>query len=132
HLTSNATSIAQRAALAAITGDQSSVGEMRAIFQERRDTIVASLGAIEGIEAETPRGAFYSFVKVDGFYGKKAGIDGSVALCEALLEEEMVATVPGAAFGDDAYIRLSFATSKDNIERGIARLGAFLGRLNRA
>ncbi len=128
HLTSNAASISQRAALEALTGDQSAVGTMVAEFDARRRLMVERLQAIPRARLVPPRGAFYVFLRTDPFYGKR-GIDGSAALCEALLEEEKVACIPGAAFGADTHVRLSYATSRANIDKGCERIGRFLGSL---
>jgi aspartate aminotransferase len=126
HLTSNAAAVSQRAALEALTGEQGTVGEMVRTFDERRRLVTRLLGAIPGLRLAPPRGAFYVFVRVDGFYGRRAGVAGSVAFCEALLEEQKVACVPGSAFGDDRYIRLSYATAKEKIEKGCGRIARFL------
>ncbi len=126
HLTSNAASISQRAALEALTGDQSAVAAMVKAFDERRRLVTGLLGGIRGVRLAAPHGAFYVFVRVDGFYGRRPGLAGSVAFCEALLEERKVACVPGSAFGDDRYIRLSYATSTEKIEKGCRRIGEFL------
>ena len=129
HLSSNAAAASQKAALAALTGEQGTVGEMVRSFDARRRLVTELLNAIPGIRLEAPRGAFYVFVRVDGFYGRKKGISGSVAFCEALLEERRVACVPGSVFGDDRYIRLSYATSEERIRKGIERIGLFVGGL---
>jgi aspartate aminotransferase len=129
HLSSNAAAPSQKAALAALTGEQGTVGEMVRSFDARRRIVTSLLNAIPGVRLAAPRGAFYVFVRVDGFYGKRRGIDGSVAFCEALLEERRVACVPGSVFGDDRYIRLSYATSEERIRKGIERIGLFAGGL---
>ena len=129
HLSSNAAAASQKAALAALTGEQGTVGEMVRSFDARRRLVTELLNGIPGIRLEAPRGAFYVFVRVDGFYGRRKGIAGSVAFCEALLEERRVACVPGSAFGDDRYIRLSYATSEERIRKGIERIGLFVGGL---
>ena len=129
HLSSNAAAASQKAALAALTGEQGTVGEMVRSFDARRRLVTDLLNGIPGIRLEAPRGAFYVFVRVDGFYGRKKGISGSVAFCEALLEERRVACVPGSVFGDDRYIRLSYATSEERIRKGIERIGLFVGGL---
>jgi aspartate aminotransferase len=126
HLTSNAAAVCQKAALAALTGDQSTVDAMVAAFDERRKLVVRLLAAIPGVKLAPPRGSFYVFVRVDGFYGRRPGLNGSVAFCESLLEERKVACVPGSAFGDDRYIRLSYATSTEKIEKGCRRIREFV------
>jgi len=130
HLSSNAAAASQKAALAALTGDQAEVGSMVGKFDARRRLVTTLLNGIPGIRLAAPRGAFYVFVRVDGFYGKRKGVEGSVAFCEALLEERRVACVPGSAFGDDRYVRLSYATSEERIRKGIERIGLFVGGLS--
>jgi len=125
HLSSNAAGICQRAATAALTGDQSTVAGMVKAFDERRRLVTRLLDAIPGVKLSAPHGAFYVFVRVDAFYGRRKGVDGSVAFCEALLDERKVACVPGSAFGDDRYIRLSYATSLEKIEKGCGRIREF-------
>jgi aspartate aminotransferase len=131
HLSSNATGISQKAATAAILGDQSAVASMVKQFDERRRLVTRLLGAVPGVKLALPRGAFYVFVRVDAFYGRRKGVDGSVAFCEALLDERKVACVPGSAFGDDRYIRLSYATSLAKIEKGCGRIREFAEGLGR-
>jgi len=133
HETSNANTLAQMAALAALTGDQSVVAERRAEFDARRQRMVAGLRAIPGFVCPEPEGAFYVFPKVTELYGRRWGerpIDGSMDLSAALLEGEGVATVAGLAFGADEYIRLSYATSMERIDEGLHRLERFVGALS--
>ncbi|MCD6334407.1 MAG: pyridoxal phosphate-dependent aminotransferase [Candidatus Latescibacteria bacterium] len=123
--TSNPCSIAQVATLAALTGPQESTAEMVKAFEERRSVIVERLNRIEGVSCPTPAGAFYVFPNVSVLYGSSYGdrrIAGSVDLCTFLLEEMHVACVPGAAFGMDAHIRLSYATSMENIQKAMDRM----------
>ena len=129
HLTSNPAAVSQRAALKALTGEQGTVEGMVRTFDERRRLVVRLLRGIPGTSLSVPRGAFYVFVRVDGFYGRRPGLAGSVAFCEALLEERKVACVPGSAFGDDRYVRLSYATSAEKIEKGIGRFAEFVAGL---
>jgi aspartate aminotransferase len=129
HLTSNPAAASQRAALAALSGDQSTVDAMVAAFDERRRLVVRLLGEIPGVRLAPPAGSFYVFLRVDRWYGRRPGLDGSVAFCEALLEERKVACVPGSAFGDDRYVRLSYATSRERIEKGCRRIREFVGGL---
>jgi len=132
HSTSNANSVAQKAALAAITGDQSTVEVMRQEFDRRRRYMLGRLRAMPGISCPEPTGAFYTFPQVSAHYGKQYQgevIDGSLAFCRLLLEHEKVAAVPGVAFGGDAYIRLSYATGMAQIEEALNRLERFLGQL---
>jgi aspartate aminotransferase len=132
HSTSGANSIAQRAALAAITGDQSSVEEMRQAFDERRQYMLGRLRAMEGITCPEPHGAFYTFPRVAAFYGRT--VDGepvtdSLAFCTALLEHAKLALVPGVAFGNDAHVRLSYAASMQEISEAMDRLEWFLSKM---
>jgi aspartate aminotransferase len=127
--TSNATSIAQYATIAALEGDQACVEKMRVEYAKRRDYIVGRLRAVPGVVCGEPQGAFYVFPRVSGLYGKSAGgkrITGSVALAEALLEQAHIATVPGSGFGADAHIRFSYATSMEKIQGGLDRFEKFV------
>lgn len=130
--TSNPTSIVQKAAIEALLGDQSFIPKMVAEFKRRRDTIVAALNAVPGISCATPPGAFYVFPRVAGLYGKKAGgkaITDSNAFSEFLLEAANVAVVPGQAFGNDDYVRLSYATSMELIVEGTKRIARAVATL---
>ncbi len=130
--TSNPTSISQKASVAALNGDQSVVAMMVGEFRKRKDYIVAALNDIPGIRCLMPEGAFYVFPNVSGIYGRSfAGrkITDSTAFIEYLLDEANVATVPGAAFGSDAHIRLSYATSLKNIEEGVKRIKNAVAKL---
>lgn len=132
HSTSGTSSITQKAALEALTGDQDDLVDMLGAFARRREMIVERLNEMEGVECFNPQGAFYVFPKVSQYYGKTANgkvIEGSVALCEYLLDEEKIAIVPGAAFGADDYIRLSYATDDESIEEGLNRLEKGLTKL---
>ena len=123
--TSNPNSIAQYAALAALTGPQDCVPQMRAQFQQRRDYLVPALQQIPGLECTTPAGAFYVFPDVSAYLGTElAGqpIQDSLQLSEYLLAEAHISTVPGSAFGAEGYVRLSFACSMDNLQEGVSRL----------
>lgn len=123
--TGNPTSIAQKAALEALTGPQDSVEMMRKEFEKRRDVILSELRGIEGVSCVKPAGAFYVFPNVSCFYGREIGgtvIGSSTDLAEFLLKKAKVAFVPGVAFGSDDHIRLSYATSMDNIVEGMKRI----------
>jgi aspartate aminotransferase len=123
--TSNPTSISQKAAIAALTGPQESIGMMLEQFKKRRDFLVAGFRSIEGITCYNPKGAFYVFPNFNGVLGrsyKGAAIDTSTALTSLLLEEFHTAVVPGVEFGKEGYLRLSFATSMDVIEKGFERI----------
>ena len=130
--TSNATSIAQYATIAALEGDQGCVEKMRVEYAKRRDYIVGRLRAIPGVTCGEPQGAFYVFPRVSALYGKSANgkkIQGSVALAETLLEQAHIATVPGSGFGADAFIRFSYATSMEKIQGGLDRFEKFVKSL---
>jgi len=128
HSTSNATSISQKAAVEALRGPQDSVQRMLAEYQRRRDKIVAGLRAIPGIQCTMPAGAFYVYPNI-GAYLKKNGIGDCKALVDRLLEEAHVAVVPGPGFGTDEHVRLSYATSQENIEEGLQRMKKFFSQL---
>lgn len=123
--TSNPTSISQKAAVEALNGDQSKPSEMVEAFSRRRDYIVGALNDITGIHCMNPDGAFYAFPDVSSLYGKGYNdkqIKGSASLAEYFLDVANVAVVPGVAFGSDDHIRLSYATSMENIRKGITRI----------
>lgn len=124
HATSNPTSFAMIGALAALEGAEGDVAAMVAEYQERRDLLVPALNALPGVTCQPPRGAFYAFPDVSAAYGDD--IDGSIAFAERLLEEAHVAVVAGEAFGSDRHVRISFACSRADLERGVERLGRFL------
>ena len=122
--TSGASSISQKAALAALKGDQAPVEAMRVQFDRRRLYIAGRLEQMPGVHLDgLPEGAFYIFPRVDELYGK--GVSGSVAFAEALLERARVAVVPGLPFGSDRHIRLSYACSLETLTEGMDRLEAF-------
>jgi len=127
HSTSNPNSIAQKAALAGITGSDDCIKEMAKEYEKRRDFIVARLRAIKGISVEKPDGAFYVFVDVSKLYNKD--VTDSVSFCTEFLKQFFVGAIPGSAFGDDRYIRISFATSFENIKEGLQRLEKFANLL---
>ncbi|MBT9137713.1 MAG: Aspartate aminotransferase [Syntrophomonadaceae bacterium] len=133
HSTSNPSSIAQWAAVAAISGDQSILKEMVVEFRKRRDYIVQRLSEIDGVSCLQPDGAFYFFLNVSGLFGKTFNgqmIMDSILLTELLLTEAKVAVVPGSAFGSPGHIRLSFATSMSNITSGLNRIEMMLKQLS--
>jgi aspartate aminotransferase len=132
HSTSNPTSISQKAAQEALNGPQEFVGTMVAAFKERRDYIVLRLNKIKGVSCLIPQGAFYAFPNIKKLFGKKFNdreISSSLDLTGFLIEEMNVAVVPGIAFGDDNYIRLSYATSMENIQKGIDRIEQGVNKL---
>lgn len=130
--TSNPTAFAQMGALAALQGPQEFVPAMVGEFQQRRDAIVERLNAIEGIDCPTPGGAFYVFPSVAGLLGRRFEdrvIQTPMQLCELLLERFGLALVPGEPFGVGDHVRLSFATSMNEIVRGLGRLKDGLAQL---
>jgi aspartate aminotransferase len=126
HTTSNASSVAQHAALGAILGPQDAVGEMLREYRQRRDRVIAGLAGIPGVDLVPPEGAFYAFPRVEGAM-ERVGIKGSLALAEWLLGEVRVAVVPGAAFEAEGFLRLSFATRSDLLDEGLRRIRRALG-----
>lgn len=125
HSTSNPTSIAQRAAVEALRGPQESVDAMLAEYRKRRDFVVQRLRAIPGVTISMPKGAFYAYPNVSVAYHH--GIGSSLQFAEKLLADEFVAVVPGEAFGTNDHIRVSYATSMKELERGLDRLDKFIG-----
>ena len=125
HLTSNVSNISQRAAIAAITGDQEPIQKMLAAFDRRRKLAVAELNKIPGMTTPNPEGAFYVYPDVSGLLGKTwAGkqITSSLELADMILEQAEVALVPGEAFGPSGYLRMSYALSDDKLLEGIQRM----------
>ncbi|HBO84399.1 MAG: aspartate aminotransferase [Deltaproteobacteria bacterium GWC2_42_11] len=130
--TSNPCSISQKAAVEALNGSQDAVERMVEEFAKRRNKIVGGLNAIKGIKCIMPKGAFYVFPNVRRLLNKRFGdkvIKTSTDFAEFLLDEAGVAVVPGDAFGGWNYIRLSYATSMENIEEGLKRIGDAVGKL---
>jgi len=123
HSTSNASSISQEAARAALTDlvrSEASIGGMLAEYGRRREAMLAGLLAVSGLRCGPPEGAFYAFADVSKLFGRK-GVSGSAAFCQRLLDEAHVAAVSGDAFGNDACVRFSFATKLDRIAEGMRR-----------
>ena len=131
--TSNPTSIAQAAGVAALTGPQECVDEMAREFKARRELVVRLLRAIPGVKTTMPGGAFYVFPDVSAFFGRKTpegqSIDTANDVAMYLLRQVAVASVPGEGFGAPAHVRFSYATSRAALEQGIGRVGEALGRL---
>ncbi len=125
HSTSNPTSFAQKGAVAGLKGDQSFIGEMVKAFAERRAYIYDRLTKIPGVTCVKPMGAFYVLPNISSF-----GL-GSANFASKLLDEQKVAVVPGIAFGSDAHVRLSYACSMENIQKGLDRIEAFCASLKR-
>ncbi|WP_020388150.1 pyridoxal phosphate-dependent aminotransferase [Kribbella catacumbae] len=129
HQTSNVCNVAQRAAIAALTGDLSAVDEMKVAFDRRRKTMVQMLNEIPGVECPVPTGAFYAYPSVKGLLGKE--INGKVAntsteLAAIILDEAEVAVVPGEAFGAPGYLRLSYALGDADLTEGVSRIAKLL------
>ncbi|MGW1342097.1 pyridoxal phosphate-dependent aminotransferase [Kribbella sp. NPDC002412] len=129
HQTSNVCNVAQRAAIAALTGDLSAVDEMKKAFDRRRQTMVRLLNEIPGVECPEPTGAFYAYPSVKGLLGKE--INGrtpasSAELAEIILDEAEVAVVPGEAFGAPGYLRLSYALGDADLAEGVGRIAKLL------
>jgi len=127
HSTSNPTSIAQKAAVEALRGPQDSVSVMLAEYRRRRDFVVERLRAIPGVTCAEPRGAFYAYPNVGIAIGRN-GIHNTLEFSARLLAEEHVAVVPGEAFGTDRHVRISYATSLRELERGLERIHQFIVR----
>jgi len=120
HATSNVSNISQHAALAALTGDQGTVEDMRAAFASRRELMHSLVSAIEGFDCAKPDGAFYLFPEVRGALGAER--TSSAALAQDILEQAGVAVVPGESFGAPGFLRLSYALGEADIERGVKRI----------
>lgn len=123
--TSNATAFAQVAGIEALTGPQESVGTMAQAFEQRRNFVVQRLNAIPGITSNTPRGAFYIFPNIAALFGRRAQgrpLTTAAAVADYLLDAAGVAVVPGDAFGDDHYMRISYASSMAELEDGLERI----------
>src|SRR5579864_3902120 len=128
HSTSNPTSISQKAAVEALRGPQESVGVMLAEYKKRRDFVVRRLNEIPGVKCAEPKGAFYAYPNIGVALGKK-GIQNTLQFSERLLAEAHVAVVPGEAFGTNQHIRISYATSMRELERGLDRIHRFIEQL---
>ena len=128
HSTSNPTSIAQKAAIEALNGPQDSVDVMLAEYRKRRDFVMRRLRAMPGVSCVEPRGAFYVYPNISGVLGRH-GIDTPMQFAEALLARGHVAVVPGEAFGTNAHIRISYAASVEQIDKGLTRMENLIGEL---
>jgi len=123
--TSNTTSFVQKASIAALTGDQQCVCEMRADYLKLRDQVLAGFKTIPGLTCTVPQGAFYVYPNVSAFLGK-GGIKSAADLAAKLLTEAYVVTVPGEAFGTKEHVRLSYAVSADVVDEGVKRMREYL------
>jgi aspartate aminotransferase len=124
HSTSNPTSIAQKAALEAVTGPQDSVSAMLAEYAKRRRFVVDRLRAIPGVRCAEPGGAFYAYPNIATTFSR--GIRSSMDFSVQLLEKAHVAVVPGEAFGTNDHIRISYATSLEQLDKGLTRMQEFI------
>ena len=132
HMTSNVCSITQYAAIEALSGPQDKVNEMIIEFEKRRDYMVETLKNIKKFSIIEPEGAFYIMINIDKCLGKEINgqkIENSMDFSSKLLEYEKVAVIPGKAFGLDNYIRVSYATSMELIEKGLKRINKFIDKL---
>jgi aspartate aminotransferase len=124
HATSNPTSVAQKAAVEALRGPQDSVEAMLAEYRKRRDFVVARLRAIPGVRCAEPKGAFYAYPNIGA--ALRNGMSSAMQFTEKLLDKAAVAVVPGEAFGTDRHVRISYATSMHELERGLERIHRFI------
>ncbi len=130
HLTSHPSSITQRAATYALQSQpavETAVDDMVGVFRQRRDAIVSGLSAIDGLVCDMPEGAFYVFPDVRGLFGRPLGpkrrvVQSSAELCAYLLDDALVVTVPGEAFGTPGFVRFSYALGMDQLQEGVARV----------
>lgn len=120
--TSNPCSISQMATLEALNGDQSCIKTMLAAFKERHDYVVQRVNNINGMQALASQGAFYTFVNMQALIDRTEGVSNDVELADYILSQAEVALVPGSAFGAEGYMRISFATSMDNLREALDRL----------
>jgi aspartate aminotransferase len=126
--TSNPTSIVQKAAVAALKGPQQCIADMRAEYIKLRDHVVNGLRELPGVQCTLPGGAFYAYPNMSAFFGR-GGVNSASELAGKLLREAHVATVPGEGFGTRDHIRISYATSMAELDRGLERLRRFLAAL---
>jgi aspartate aminotransferase len=126
--TSNPTSIVQKAAVAALKGPQQCVEDMRQDYIKLRDHVVNGLRSISGVKCTLPEGAFYAYPNVSAFFGKR-DVNQAADIAGKLLREAHVATVPGEGFGTREHIRVSYATSMAELDRGLERMRKFFAAL---
>ena len=130
--TTNPSSVAQRAAIAALSGSWEPMEEMRQAFEARRSIIVDGLNAIDGISCRLPEGAFYAFANVKELIGRQGGgktLENDLDIAGYLLEEARCALVPGTAFGANGFLRMSYAASNEMIREGLSRIEEAVGKL---
>ncbi|HYZ85456.1 MAG TPA: pyridoxal phosphate-dependent aminotransferase [Bryobacteraceae bacterium] len=125
HSTSNATSFAQKGAVEALRGPQESVSTMLAEYRKRRDFVIDRLRQIPGVTCNMPQGAFYAYPNISAVFGK-SGVNSPLEFAEKLLAEAHLALVPGEAFGTEKHVRISYAASMQELERGLDRLRSFI------
>ena len=130
HSTSNPTSIAQKAAIEALTGPQESVGEMLAEYRKRKDFVIQRLRAMPGVKCAEPHGAFYAYPNISGVLLRDS-VATPMQFAEQLLKKAHVAVVPGEAFGTEAHIRISYAASLEKLDQGLSRIEKFIHELHR-
>src|SRR5215470_705769 len=128
HSTSNPTSVSQKAAIEALSGPQESVGVMLAEYAKRRKFVLDRLRSIPGIKCAEPGGAFYAYPNISAAFGR-GGIKDSVDFAAQLLEKAYVAVTPGEAFGTNDHVRMSYATSMEQLDKGLKRIHEFMGSL---
>jgi aspartate aminotransferase len=126
--TSNPTSIVQKAAVAALDASQQCVADMRADYIKLRDHIVSGLRAIPGVKCTMPEGAFYAYPNLSAFIGK-SGIRSGADIAHGLLHQAHVATVAGEGFGTNEHVRISYATTRENLDRALERMRKYFGSL---
>jgi aspartate aminotransferase len=124
HSTSNPTSIAQKAAVEALRGPQDSVGIMLAEYKTRRDFVINRLRQIPGVKIGMPKGAFYAYPNISCAF--RDGVNTPMQFAEKLLQTANIAVVPGEAFGTNEHVRISYATSMQELSRGLDRLHKFI------
>jgi aspartate aminotransferase len=125
HLSSNVNNVAQRAALAALTGPQTEAEEFRLAFDRRRKLIVSELAKIPAVSVPNPLGAFYVYPDVTGLLGREwrgKRVETTLELADLILDEVEVAVVPGEAFGPSGYLRLSYALGDEALREGVRRM----------
>ena len=132
HMTSNVNSIAQYASVEALEGSKDDLNHMISVFEQRRNLMVKMISEMKDVSIIKPSGAFYVMMNIENYFNKKINgneIRNSLDFSNYLLDEAKVAVVPGIAFGLDSYVRLSYATSEENIKEGLSRINEFLKKI---